>query len=458
MQTIVKLKGKAKAACLRSYVSSTIKSAERSELIVMKTPLLSGVVKAPPSKSYTQRAIIIGSLNGDVKIVDPLLSDDSLAAMKVWNKLGAKIDINEDNNTLHINGVAGHPQPQDDTINVNESGTLLRFILPILALAKGNFTITGQETLMTRSNRTIVEALRNWDIDVNGKGDLHKLPITIKGVGKIRGGKTVVSGKEGSQVVSSLLIAASWAQEDTTVIVKDGRLASRPYVDITIDALKKAGIHIDREGYRKFTVRRGQDFNLSEDFVIPGDYSSAAFLIAASCLVQSDVTITNLQDDAQGDKRIITILNRMGAKIKHDGDSVRIQGPFELKGIDIDGSDIPDIVPMLTAVACFAKGKTRIKNIAHLSHKESDRIISPAGELRKLGAKITTDEDSIIISHSNLKPGTVSACKDHRIAMMLTVIGLRIGDIKVTGTKCITKSYPDFLQDIESLGANINSF
>lgn len=329
--------------------------------------------------------------------------------------------------------------------------------MPILALAKGAFTIIGEKTLLERSNKTIVEALHNWNIQVEGKDAQHKLPITIKGIGEIKGGKTEISGREGSQVVSSLLIAASWAKEDTTIIVKD-RLASRPYVDITIDALKKAGIKIERDGYKKFTIKHDQPFRLKEDFVIPGDYSSAAFLIASACLVPSDVTVTNLFDDAQGDKKIINILNNMGAKIEHHGDSVKIKGPFELHGVNIDGGDIPDIVPILTAVACFAKGKTRITNIEHLSHKESDRIKSPASELCKLGAKITTDHNSITIFHSILKPGTVSSCGDHRIAMLLTAIGLRVGNVKITTTNCITKSYPSFLKDMQFLGADITTF
>ncbi|MGD0282158.1 MAG: 3-phosphoshikimate 1-carboxyvinyltransferase [Dissulfurispiraceae bacterium] len=424
--------------------------------MVNQTPLLHGVVAAPPSKSYTLRAIMIGGLNGKVTIVNPLVSEDSLAAIDVWAKLGAKIDF-KNSNRLFIKGVSGHPKPLGSTINVNESGTLLRFILPILALAKGDFIVTGEKTILERSNKTIVEALRNWDVEIEGQGIQHKLPIRIKGGGGLKGGVTEISGREGSQAVSSLLIAASLAAEDTTIILKD-KLVSRPYVDITIDALSKAGIKIERYGYRRFTIKRNQPFKIAEDFIIPGDYSSAAFLIAAACLVPSDVTITNLFNDAQGDKRIINILNRMGAKIKRHGDGVKIKGPFELQGADIDGSDIPDIIPILTAVACFANGKTRIENIEHLTHKESNRIKAPAGQLGKLGAKIDTSENSVTIYNSVLKPGIVSSCSDHRIAMLLAVIGLRIGNVRITNTNCITKSYPSFLNDLLSLGADITTF
>lgn len=449
-------KGKSKNPLWRSHITAAIKTEERDNILVNQTPLLHGVVAAPPSKSYTLRAIMIGGLNGKVTIVNPLVSEDSLAAIDVWAKLGAIIDF-KNSNRLFIKGVSGLPKPLGNTINVNESGTLLRFILPILALAKGNFIVTGEKTILGRSNKTIVEALRNWDVEIEGQGTQHKLPITIKGGGGLKGGITEISGREGSQAVSSLLIAASLAAEDTTIILKD-KLVSRPYVDITIDALSKAGIKIERYGYRRFTIKRKQPFKLAEDFIIPGDYSSAAFLIAAACLVPSDVTITNLFNDAQGDKRIINILNRMGAKIKRRGDSVKIKGPFELRGVDIDGGDIPDIIPILTAVACFAKGNTRIENIEHLTHKESNRIKSPAGQLVKLGAKIETSENSVTIYNSVLKPGIVSSCGDHRIAMLLAVIGLRLGNVRITNTNCITKSYPSFLNDLLSLGADITTF
>ena len=143
----------------------------------------------------------------------------------------------------------------------------------------------------------------------------------------------------------------------------------------------------------------------------------------------------------------------MGAKIKHTKNTVRIKGPFELKGINIDCSDIPDLVPILAVLGCFAKGKTKLYNIAHLAHKESNRITAPAGELMKLGANISVTKSSIIVKHSCLASGHVSSCDDHRIAMALVVAGLKIGDVRIKGAECISKSYPNFLRDIKSLGA-----
>lgn len=421
-------------------------------IIVEKTPELVGTIKAPPSKSYTHRAIMVGSVNGICRIINPLYSDDTLATIYAWRKLGAV--IKKGLRSLRIRGCNGLPRPRSRSLNVGEAGTLLRFILPIIALAKGKIKVNGKGTLLGRSNRAIIKALRSWNINISGTGKEHKLPIKLKGKGEIRGGKTLVSGRDTSQTISSLLIMAPFAKDDTTIIVKE-KLVSRPYVDITIDILQKAGIRVKNEAYKKFYVKHGQRFKSQKKFIIHGDYSSASFLIAAACLLPSDVTIVDLADDKQGDKAIIDILNNMGAKIRRLKNTVRIRGPFELKGIDIDCSDTPDLVPILAVLGCFAEGKTKIYNIAHLAHKESNRITAPAGELMQLGADISTTKNSITVRQSRLKSGYVSACNDHRIAMALVVAGLKIGDVRINGVECISKSYPNFLQDIKFLGAKI---
>lgn len=419
-------------------------------IVIKKSSKLIGDIKAPPSKSYTIRTVMIGSMNGKVKITNPLYSDDALATIDACRELGAI--IKKKNNYLKIKGVYGIPCPKGGRINVGESGTLLRFILPILTLAKGTFRVCGQGTLLGRSNKTIVDVLRSWGIDIIGEGKEHKLPIRIKGKGGIEGGKTYVSGQSGSQTISSLLIVAPFAKKDTTIIIKD-KLVSRPYVDITIDVLKQTGIKVEREGYKKFYVKCGQKFKTQKEYKVHGDYSSSANLLAMACLLPSDIMVTDLTDDKQGDKKMIDILRKMGARIKRLKNALRVKGPFELKGIDIDCGDTPDLVPILTVLGCFAKGEMRIRNISHLAHKETNRVTAPAGELMKLGANISTTRNGLTIKHSCLKSGHVSSCNDHRIAMALTVAGLKIGDVRIAGVDSISKSYPNFLRDIKSIGA-----
>lgn len=423
-------------------------------ITVQKTPELNGIIKAPPSKSYTHRAVIVASLDGNSNIVNPLYADDTIATIYSLRKLGAV--IKKEKGFLKITGCNGIISPVSRNINVGEAGTLLRFILPIVSLAKGNFTIDGKGTLLNRSNAEIAEALMSWGVGIEAGDGEYKLPLKIKSKGQIKGGEVFVTGSTGSQAVSSLLIVSNFAKSDVTIILKD-ELASRPYVDITIDVLAQAGVNVVNDNYKRFFVKCGQGLKMPNEFVINGDYSSASFLLAAAALIPSDITVTNLKDDKQGDKKIIGILNDMGAKIEHIGDAVKIKGPFELKGIDIDCSDTPDLVPILTTMAMFAKGRTRIYNIKHLANKESNRITMPASQLIKLGAKISTTKDTITIEESILSPQEVSSCGDHRIAMSLVVAGLRIGKLKIKDIDAISKSYPDFLKDIKSLGGRIIS-
>jgi 3-phosphoshikimate 1-carboxyvinyltransferase len=419
-------------------------------LKVEKASLLKGRIKAPPSKSYTIRALICAGLDAKVKIVNPLLAEDTRAAMKALEHLGARIRPGK--NSLLVTGFSGFPSSKARGLNAGESGTLLRLVLPVIALGKGKFVVNGRGTLLKRTNKPIARALLSLGVKIKGSNSDFHLPLTIDAKGKIPGGRVKVSGSLSSQIISSLLNIAPLAQRDTKIIA-EGEVVSRPYIDITIDVLRQAGIKIFRQGYGKFFVKSGQRINFKKDVVIHGDYSSAAFLIAAACLVKSDLAITDLVKDSQGDRQIIRILNAMGAKIKHINNEVRIKGPFKLKGIDVDCRDTPDLVPILTVVACFAFGATRIFNIGHLAHKESNRILAPAGELKKLGAKITAGSDTLVIEQSALKPGVVSGCNDHRIAMSLAVAGLVVGGVDVQGAECISKSYPDFIPDMKFLGA-----
>ncbi len=423
------------------------------DLLVNKVKCLSGEIKAPPSKSYTNRAIIIGGLAGGAKIINPLICDDTQAAVETWKRLGTKIEINSD--WFKIGPRAPSPEPRvPSKINVGESGTLLRLILPILALRKGKFIIQGKKSLLKRSNKSIASALKSLGVKINGADSDFRLPIILESEGGFPGGKVTVDGKMSSQVISSLLNISPFTDRDTIISVK-GKLVSRPYIDINLDILKQAGIKVYEKRKNVFFIKSGQKFKKGLKFIIHGDYSSATFIMVAACLVDSDITITDLVNDEQGDARIIKILKLMGAKIKHEHDTVRIKGPFELRGIDINCCDTPDLVPILCVAGCFAKGVTRILGVAHLAHKESNRLTMPAQELKKLGAQIKVRADSLEIKGAFLKGGIVSSCGDHRIAMALAVAGLKIGGVVIKGVQCISKSYPDFVRDLNRLGAKL---
>lgn len=428
-------------------------------LTVRQAHSLKGEIKAPPSKSYTHRAIVIGSMNNSARVINPSRCEDTLNTINVWKKLGSEIKIDDKNNHLDIKGFNGKPHLNGTAeFDVGESGTLLKFVLPIIALSKGNFQVVGRGTLTSRPNGEIVKVLQDWGVKIEGRPPEHTLPILINAIGSLRGGEVNIQGTRSSQVVSSLLIAAPFAKEDTNITV-DTKLVSRPYVEITREVLEWAGVHVDvstKNGRECFAVRKGQQFKPKNPFTIHGDYSGAAFLMAAAVLLNSDVTITDLKEDRQGDKKIVEILEQMGARVERIKDKVRITGPYDLRGIDIDCVNIPDLVPLLVVLGCFAHGETKIRNIAHLNNKESNRIKQPACQLKDLGADISWTDDSIIVRNSELKTGTVTGQKDHRVAMALSVAALRIkGGLLIEGCECIAKSYPDFVSDLKSIGVEL---
>ena len=425
------------------------------DIIIEESPVIRGEVSAPPSKSYTQRAVIMAAMDGECEIFNPLRSDDTMNAVSVCRFLGA--DIKDLGNSLLVRGFNGKPSPREGVINVGENGTLLRFTLALLSLAGRRVVVRGEKSLLKRPNSAVVSALRSMGVRIQGTGESHTVPVSVSGSGGLKGGEVEIDGKTTSQAVSALLAAAPFAREDVVLRIKN-KLVSRPYVDITIDVLGWAGIRVENEDYKIFRVKSGQEFKIKPEVRINGDYSSAAFLLAAAVLTDSNVTINGLAPDCQGDMKIIEILERMGAEIQRSGSSIRINGPFELAGGEFDCSDTPDLAPILTVLGCFARGRTRIFNASHLLYKESNRLAQPAGELKKLGADITPAGDGLEIRQSKLSSGEVFSRGDHRVAMSLAVAGLRIkGGLKVKNAECAAKSYPGFIDDMKRLGARISA-
>jgi len=420
---------------------------DRMKLLIKRTKRLEGKIRAPPSKSYTHRAVIVASMNGNSQISNVSNCDDARMTIRACEMLGATM---RDGDTLNIDGFRGRPKAPSDEINLGESGASLRFALPLVCLTGGNVILIG-DALRERPVSPLIRAIR----DLGGGASF--CPYTVSSIttwGMLRGGTTTVDGSISSQFISSLLMTCPSAKNDSIIKVR-GELVSKPYVEMTLDVLEKAGITIGHSE-NLFFVQGQQKFK-SLDYAIHGDYSSAAFLMAAACLVESDVTITDLVDDKQGDKKIIDILRSMGADIEKTGDAVHISGPFELEGIEVNCRETPDLVPVLAVLGAFAKGTTRIYDIAHLRYKESDRIYTLTNELRKLDVDVESKIDEIIVKNSKPRTGvTVNSHGDHRIAMALSLIGLKAGELTVEGREHISKSYPGFVDDMQHLGARMS--
>lgn len=393
---------------------------------------------------------MIAACGGKSTIIAPSNCDDARAALSVARALGAAV-IDKGQGVWEIR--AGQNTRDVRTIDVRESGTALRFLLPLLCLRDGKFKVTGKGTLRGRPNTFLLDALRSMGMDVDGDGPHDSIPITIKG-GQLKGGKVVLDGSLSSQFVSALLITCPRIGEDTRLKLTGGCLVSSDYITMTELVLARAGVEILRAGQREFLIKGGQKYKGLKKFHVPSDYGLAGFLMAAAALTDSKVDLRGYFDDrfVQADAHILGFMERMGVVFKRSSQRLEIKGPFRLKGGTFSLKDCPDLVPVMAVLALFAKGKTRLRDIKHARAKESDRISDLREELLKVGARIEEKADEmVIIPQANYKNGqTLDPRHDHRLAMAFAVLGLKLG-VTVKDIECCGKSYPDFVKDFRSL-------
>lgn len=420
---------------------------------IIKKSKLSGEVLAPPSKSYTHRAVVLASLSRESEIENPLIARDTRATIRACEKIGAEIEFDEERNVLKVRGVESSPSLPDDVINAENSGTTLRFFTGICSTIPGISVLTGDDSLRKRPNTPLINALNELGAKViSTKGD-GTAPLIVEG--KLKGGSTSISGEVSSQFLSSLLISTPLAEESSEIEVTS-RIASRPYVDMTLEMLSLAKVKVE-ERENRFIIPGAQSFEFPESFRVPGDFSSASFIICGAAITQSSVRVGNLEPSRQGDSAIIDILLDMGGNIEWDVEEriVRVY-PSELQGIEIDASDIPDLVPVLAVVGTCAEGETVLHNVGRLRYKESDRLEAISSELRKMGAEIEVEGNTLIVRKSKLYGAHVYGHRDHRIVMALAIAGLVAeGETVIEGAEVVDVSYPNFFYDLYDIGARL---
>ena len=411
--------------------------------------VVSGKLFAPPSKSYTHRAILITALGPGGVVKRPLLSADTRATISACEAFGAKISLNEE---VEIQGVSGALRTPEDVINVLNSGTTLRFCSAVAALTDG-VVLTGDASIRSRPNGPLLSALNDLGATAFSIRNNGKAPLVIKG--KMRGGTARLNGGVSSQFLSALLIAAPLAKGDTTVVI-EGHLKSRPYAEITLAMLAEAGVRV-QAGRQEFFVPGNQTYNL-RGYTIPGDFSSASYPLAAAAVTGSEVTVKGILPSWQGDSAIIDILRRMGAEVSWDRDlgDLRIRGS-DLRGVEVDASLTPDLVPTIAVLGAVAQGLTIVKNAEHVRHKETDRLHAMAVELAKMGADIRERPDGLEITGGKLHGAEVHGYHDHRIVMALTVAGMVAGDTQIDTAEAVDVSYPGFFQEMAKLGAKVSA-
>jgi 3-phosphoshikimate 1-carboxyvinyltransferase len=395
--------------------------------------------------------LIAASLsNGTSKIFKPLVSDDTKATLEAVRAFGTKMELHESYWTIYGQEI---PKTPDLSIDCRESGSTLRFMIPVAALAAGSSKFIFEASFERRPIVPLLESLKELGVETTVQH--NGLSVIVQG-GGINGGKTSIRGDISSQFISGLLFACPKARHDTEISLTT-KLESKSYVEMTLEVLVEHGLegNVNPELSRLW-IPAAQSYKPC-DHIVPGDFSSAAFLFAAAAVTSSRVNVRNLKyKTAQGDKAILDLLRDMGTDVKIGDDFVIVDGGL-LNGIDIDAKNIPDLVPVCTVLACYAHGRSEIYNAKRLRYKESNRLVSISKELKKMGADIMVNEDGLIINGGCPLNGTIiDPHNDHRIAMSCAVAALGAkGETKIQDVECINKSYPHFFNDLRLLGANV---
>ena len=419
--------------------------------------VLNGKVLAPPSKSYTHRAVVMASLAEQTIVTRPLLSADTTATMRACRALGAV--IREKGDSLIVDGVKGKPSVPDSIIDVANSGTTLRLLMAVSALCDGTTVLTGDDSIRTRPNTPLIDVLNQLGASVISTRDNGMAPIEVKG--PMAGGEAVMDGSISSQFFSALLMACPLCRTRTVVKV-DGELKSRPYVEITIEMLESAGIEIelveDDKGHLSFIIPPNQSYELTEYtvYTVPGDFSSASYLLAAGALAGGGITVGGLYPNKQGDAAIIPILQDMGANLEWDRERGEVRvNKSRLTGVTVDVGMTPDLVPTLAVLGALSQGEMVIENAGHVRFKETDRLHAMTVELTKMGVDIKEEPDRLVIRGGGLHGACVSGWHDHRIVMALCVAGMVAGDTVIDTAESVDISYPGFFEAMKSLGGDI---
>lgn len=406
---------------------------------------IEGRIKAPSSKSMTQRAIAAAMLaQGQSRIINPSYCDDSLAAMSIAVGLGAKVEPGTDE--LKITGCG---ELKETKLNCGESGLAIRMFSPIAALFPAEITISGGGSLKKRPMLMIEEALSQLGVQCKSSGGF--LPLTIHG--PIKGGNLEIDGSVSSQLLTGLLMALPLAVKNS--VIKVNNLKSKPYIDMTLQILKDFGISIENKNYSNFYIPGNQSFK-SRKYNVESDWSGGAFLLVAGA-INGHLEIDGLNSGSkQSDMAIISALKKAGALIKITNDKIEVS-KSDMKGFEFDATESPDLFPPLVALASFCKGETIIKGVSRLEFKESNRAVSLKEEFGKMNIRIDLDDDLMRIRGGAVAGARVFSHDDHRIAMAVSVAALgATGVVSVKDSQCVSKSYPGFYNDLRQIGAIVH--
>lgn len=421
---------------------------------IVPTTRIAPIHAVPGSKSYTNRALTIAALaRGTSTLRGALASDDTRVARDALAHLG--VVVTEDGTTFTVHGQQGHFTMSQQSLFLGNSGTTTRFFTAMLTLAGFPCTLTGNSRMQERPIADLLTALQQLGADVSsihGNG----CPPVQTGARRLQGGTAAISGAISSQFLSALLMAAPYATRDVTLVVQD-TLVSVPYVDMTLDIMARFGVEVTNEAYRRFVIR-GQQLYRGREYEVEGDASAATYFWGLAALLGQQICVTNIPPTSvQGDLRFLQVLERMGCTVSRAAGWC-VTGPPQLRPLGtIDLNALPDAAMTVAVLAAFCHGETRLCNLANLRVKETDRLHALATELRKLGAAITELPDGLHIggNPAALHGAEIATYDDHRMAMCFGMAGVRLPGMRIQHPACVTKTYPGFWDDLQSLGVQV---
>ncbi|MFA4823803.1 MAG: 3-phosphoshikimate 1-carboxyvinyltransferase [Methanoregula sp.] len=405
-------------------------------------------VAAPPSKSYTHRALIAGALaEGKTTIFRPLDAEDTRLTAGALRSLGVVVE--DQPGRILVTGCNGSlPNRRPTTLDLDNSGTSLRLLTTLALLCQYPVVLTGSARMQERPIGPLAGALPAIGGTVEFLSKDGYPPLRVSG--KLLGGPVVIDGSMSSQFISSILMAAPYAHKEVEVIIP-APPASASYLDITLSVMEAFGAKVEQTGYERFIVSTADRYK-GKRYTVEGDYSSASYFFALAAICCGKVTVKNLAPaSVQGDRRFLDALELMGCKVTYGAKSVTVEKSGELNGITFDMATSPDTVQTLCMVAAVASTPTTLTGISHLKFKESDRISSTAERLRLLGGDVQVYEDRITIRPARLHGGSIDPANDHRTAMSFAVLGCGIGGVTILNAECVNKSFPGFWDQLAGI-------
>ena len=415
---------------------------------------IDGEIQLPGSESMTNRLLLLASLaEGTTEVHNILASDDSRVMLESLTKLGVSHQPSDDGSYQTVEGVGGPFQVNYAELYLGNAGTATRMLCAAVCLGRGSFVLAGDPRMHERPIGDLVDALRPLGANIVYM-QAEGYPPLMTQANSLSGGQVSIRGNISSQFTTGILMAAPLAQGDIQIDV-EGDLVSKPYIDITLDAMRRFGVHAVNHDYATFNIPGRQTYKSPGRVLVEGDASSATYFMSAAAIRGGTVRVNGIgADSVQGDTKYAQYLESIGAVIRQGQDWIEVS-KGELRGVDVDLNHMPDAAMTAAVTALFAKGKTTIRNIYNWRVKETDRLTAMVTELRKVGAEVVEGYDFLEINPPDqIRPATIDTYDDHRIAMCFSLAALSDAPITINDPDCVSKTFPDYFEKLSTITQN----